>query len=233
MDRLLYPFTLVVLLVWKFALSKEDFLSYFLTRSNLWESPRQSRGFTSMNYPNLAFEEMDASDAYWGAKIVTAFDDELVSALVSAGQYSRPEVRAYLERVFRERRDKIGRYWFGVVSPLEDFELHPSGGELVLRFRDLGVEREYARPEDRTYTCALEEPSRLGRISSVSSVDVPEIPITRDAARAGPPTDRFDRTPMLVVEVSVAGGPLPVRVVIGCDAGGDELKVLGLEHAPR
>ena len=30
--------------------SKEDFLSYFLTRSNLWESPRQSRGFTSINY---------------------------------------------------------------------------------------------------------------------------------------------------------------------------------------
>ena len=49
-DRLLYSFTLVVLLVWKFALSKEDFLSYFLTRSNLWESPRQSRGFTSINY---------------------------------------------------------------------------------------------------------------------------------------------------------------------------------------
>ena len=48
-DRLLYSFTLVVLLVWKFALSKEDFLSYFLTRSNLWESPRQSRGFTSIN----------------------------------------------------------------------------------------------------------------------------------------------------------------------------------------
>ena len=48
-DSLLYSFTLVVLLVWKFALSKEDFLSYFLTRSNLWESPRQSRGFTSMN----------------------------------------------------------------------------------------------------------------------------------------------------------------------------------------
>ena len=46
----MYSFTLVVLLVWKFALSKEDFLSYFLTRSNLWESPRQSRGFTSINY---------------------------------------------------------------------------------------------------------------------------------------------------------------------------------------
>ena len=45
----MYSFTLVVLLVWKFALSKEDFLSYFLTRSNLWESPRQSRGFTSIN----------------------------------------------------------------------------------------------------------------------------------------------------------------------------------------
>ncbi len=44
MDRLLYSFTLVVLLVWKFALSKEDFLSYFLTRSNLWESPPAEPG---------------------------------------------------------------------------------------------------------------------------------------------------------------------------------------------
>ena len=55
-DRLLYSFTLVVLLVWKFALSKEDFLSYFLTRSNLWESPRQSRGFTSINYHVPAYQ---------------------------------------------------------------------------------------------------------------------------------------------------------------------------------
>ena len=45
-----FTFVPLVLLVWKFALSKEDFLSYFLTRSNLWESPRQSRGFTSINY---------------------------------------------------------------------------------------------------------------------------------------------------------------------------------------
>ena len=59
-DRLLYSFTLVVLLVWKFALSKEDFLSYFLTRSNLWESPRQSRGFTSINYgKGVGYAEVD------------------------------------------------------------------------------------------------------------------------------------------------------------------------------
>lgn len=118
------------------------------------------------------------------------------------------------------------------LPPTEPIALG-SGPALVLGFRDLGVERVYACPEDRTYTFVLEEPSKLGRISSVSSVDVPEIPITRDAARAGPPTDRFGRTPMLFVEVSVAGGPLPVRVVIGRDTGGDELKVLGLEHAPR
>ena len=62
-DRLLHSFTLVVLLVWKFALSKENFLSYFLTRSNLWESPRQSRGFTSMNY---ASREINCKIVYYG-----------------------------------------------------------------------------------------------------------------------------------------------------------------------
>ena len=34
------------------------------------------------NYPNLAFERMDEADAYWGAKIVTAFSDELIAALM-------------------------------------------------------------------------------------------------------------------------------------------------------
>ena len=74
----MYSFTLVVLLVWKFALSKEDFLSYFLTRSNLWESPRQSRGFTSINYVGSGCRERDNRG-------VSAFGAELIERMNAVG----------------------------------------------------------------------------------------------------------------------------------------------------
>ena len=97
----MYSFTLVVLLVWKFALSKEDFLSYFLTRSNLWESPRQSRGFTSINYLSVfRFAGTTAFLCYavalwqnsiwdkraWSTTAKSTFDG-LVYALVTAGVF--------------------------------------------------------------------------------------------------------------------------------------------------
>jgi hypothetical protein len=183
------------------------------------------------NYPNLAFEEMDASDAYWGAKIVTAFTDEMIEALVSAGNYSRPEVRAEVERTFRERRDRIGRYWFSEVSPLEGFEL--SRGEGVswnLRFRNLAVERGYARSGERRYRFELRDPADLERIDQGETSG--EISLQLDPSLAGATPDRFGRTVRLVVDVFALSEAQPVRVVIGNDSDGGP-KVLGWEHAPR
>ncbi len=172
---------------------------------------------------------MDASDAYWGAKIVAAFTDELIVALASAGQYSRPEVAADVERTFRERRDRIGRYWFEVVSPLEGFEL--AGGEgrsRQLRFRDLGVERGYAR--ERRYRFETRDATKLERIAQGETAG--EISLEIDPSPPALPPDRFGRSPRLVVDVFASPEALPVRVVIGTDSEGGP-KVLGWKHAPR
>jgi len=62
-------------------------------------------------YPNPAFDERTERDLRWGARIVAGFTDEHIRAAVSRGRYSDPAAAAYLERVLRERRDRIVARW--------------------------------------------------------------------------------------------------------------------------
>jgi hypothetical protein len=190
------------------------------------------------NYPNLAFEEMDVTDAYWGAKIVAAFTDEMIRTLASAGRYRRPEVTEYVEKSFRERRDHIGRHWFSVVSPLESMELSLEGPSWKLRFRDLGVERGYVASGERSYRFEIREPSKLVRIGQGASQTVGEIRFEPKGSLAPMAVDRFGRSPLLVVDVfalakTTVAEALPVRVFIGADSSSPRPKVLGFLHAPR
>jgi hypothetical protein len=87
-------------------------------------------------YPNPAFERCTNRDGYWGAKIVMSFGDQEIRAMVGQGRYSDPGAAAELTRLLSQRRDMIGRYWFGRVNPLDRFAFE--GEELV--FADLAVE---------------------------------------------------------------------------------------------
>ncbi len=100
--------------------------------------------------PNPAFENMTDRDAYWGAKIVMAFRDEHLAALVKAGQFSDQEAEAYLLRTLIERRDRIGHHWFGKVNPLEYFETEYKDSALYFKFDDLAV-KYGLEPGDATY----------------------------------------------------------------------------------
>jgi hypothetical protein len=86
-------------------------------------------------YPNPAFEKCTNRDAYWGAKLVMAFSDEDLQAIVSTAQYSDPAAAAELVRLLAERRDMIGRYWFARANPLDHFRL--AGNQL--HFTDLAI----------------------------------------------------------------------------------------------
>ena len=87
------------------------------------------------NYPNPAFDQRTPEDEYWAAKIVMAFSDDDIRAIVETAQYSDPAATDYMVNTLKERRDKIGRAFFGKVLPLEDF--HITNG--ALEFRDLAV----------------------------------------------------------------------------------------------
>lgn len=105
--------------------------------------------------PNPAFDNMTARDGYWGAKIVMAFSDEHLQALVDAGQYSNPDAAAYLFEQLKVRRDKIGRYWFGRVNPLDRFVRTGTDMNLQLEFVDLADEYGFHTAENSRYDFAI------------------------------------------------------------------------------
>jgi hypothetical protein len=82
------------------------------------------------------FRKMALGDAYWGAKVVASFSDRQIAAAVDAAGYEDPRASAYLRQILSERRDKIARYWFARVAPLDFFEVRD--GEL--HFHDLAVD---------------------------------------------------------------------------------------------
>ncbi|HUP01168.1 MAG TPA: hypothetical protein VM737_06570 [Gemmatimonadota bacterium] len=72
------------------------------------------------NMPNAAFDNVDARDGYWGAKLVMSFTDAQLFAVVQAAEYSDPAAARYILDGLKARRDLTGRYWFARVSPLDD-----------------------------------------------------------------------------------------------------------------
>ncbi len=87
--------------------------------------------------PNAAFANLTRRDGYWAAKIISAFSDAHLEAIVAEGGYRNLDAARWVVRVLGERRDKIARYWFDRVPPL-DFFTHESG---VVQFHDLGADR--------------------------------------------------------------------------------------------
>ncbi|MBI2952275.1 hypothetical protein HYY27_09275 [bacterium] len=102
-------------------------------------------------YPNPAFERCTNRDGYWGAKIVTSFSDEDIAAMVRTGHLSDPGAEAELTRLLIERRDMIGRHWFGRTNPLDRF----SADERGIRFEDLTVQGRLASASGTTYLYRL------------------------------------------------------------------------------
>lgn len=111
-------------------------------------------------YPNPAFENKTARDCLWGARIVMAWRDEHLRALIEAGQYSDPQAEDYLFQTLKKRRDKIGRYWFSKVNPLDNFQLTQTPDKLTIAFEDLGVKYELW-PDDAAYDYSIVHNGRV------------------------------------------------------------------------
>ena len=82
------------------------------------------------------FREIALRDAYWGAKLVASFSDAQIAAAIDAAGYEDPRAPAFLLTTLAARRDKVARYWFDRVAPLDFFHVD----EGVLRFRDLALD---------------------------------------------------------------------------------------------
>lgn len=101
--------------------------------------------------PHSAVADCTRQDAYWAAKIVSAFGDRQLRLVVEQGRYRDPAAVDYLVRTLAARRDRIARHWFAQVPPLDYFT--PVAGGVA--FADLAVERGYARAGRTRYRYRL------------------------------------------------------------------------------
>jgi hypothetical protein len=145
----------------------------------------ESREFQPMEWkplqPNAAFANLNRRDGYWAAKILSAFTDEHLRAAVSTGGYRDPRAAEYVTRTLAERRDKIARYWFDRMPPLDFFV--PRGDALM--FHDLGVERGLypgPKPSYRVRCAVVDADRNAARWTEWSDLQGTALPLASGAA---------------------------------------------------
>jgi hypothetical protein len=76
--------------------------------------PRQWRP----QIPTPAYREMRDDDAFWAARRVVAFNDDLIRAAVHTGEFSDPVAEKHVVEVLIKRRDKIASVYLTAVNPI-------------------------------------------------------------------------------------------------------------------
>jgi hypothetical protein len=103
---------------------------------------------------------MTERDAYWGTKLVTAFTDAQIEAVIAAADLPAPDA-AYATHALEVRRDILGRRYLRAIAAVEEPALSPDGGEVC--FQDLAIARGYATPAEARYRVEVDD-GRGGRL---------------------------------------------------------------------
>jgi hypothetical protein len=93
-------------------------------------------------YPNPAFLNRLPDDTYWAAKQVMSFTTDEIRQLVALGEYDDPKSVEHITNTLAQRRDKIGRAFFALLPPLDNFAVEND----ALIFDDLAVKHGVAEP---------------------------------------------------------------------------------------
>ena len=102
-----------------------------------FESARFEPELWKPEYPNPAFENMRADDAFWAARIVARFSDDAIRAVVGRARFSEAGAAEFAVRTLIERRDKVLKFWLPGVNPIVSPALDASG---TLTFQNAAVE---------------------------------------------------------------------------------------------
>lgn len=192
------------------------------------------------NWPNEAFVNMTARDAYWGAKLVGSFTDEQIRAAVDAGELPNEAAADTLTQMLIYRRDRIVDHWYGTVSPVENPTVSSvDAAGFALAFEDYGI-RDGAWPAtDATYEWEFEHRA-LGRRWRGTAAARPgshrqilEVAGAGGSSRAeGPSGEEAIATLRIRVVVNGRenGTARAARVFLAWDPGSERYRVAGLEH---
>lgn len=94
-------------------------------------------------YPNPAFDNLRADDAFWAARLVARFSDDVLKAVVAKARFSEPGAADHIVATLIKRRDKVLRVWLTGVNPVTEPTLSEDG---ALTFQNPAVKAGVASP---------------------------------------------------------------------------------------
>ena len=97
------------------------------------------------DYPNPAFRNARPEDRFWAARIVSAFTDEAVEAVVRSAQFTDPGATEYLTKTLLERRAKVLSAWLNGTNPVVNLALSETG---ELTFENAAERAGVAKPAE-------------------------------------------------------------------------------------
>jgi hypothetical protein len=156
--------------------------------TNYWEGARSVGRFEGDDfdpvkwrpeYPNPAFDNMRADDAFWAARLVARFSDDAIRAIVARARYSERGAGEHIANTLIKRRDKVLRAWLTGINPLADAKL---GNDGILVFENSAVAARVAAPATR-YTLAW---SRFDNATNATTGAPVETTATETRATAPP-----------------------------------------------
>jgi hypothetical protein len=131
------------------------------------------------NYPNPAFANMRADDAFWGGRLVSRFSDAAIRAIVDEVKFDDGGAAERIARVLIERRDAISRVWLNSANPTVDPRLAADG---TLTFTNAAIAARAATP-GRGYTVSW---ARFDNESGDVAASVETQEVTEPRASAPP-----------------------------------------------
>ena len=174
-------------------------------------------------YPNPAFDNLRADDAFWAARRVIAISDEAIRAVVGTAEYTDPEATDYLTRVLIKRRDKVAALWLNGVLPVVDPALDDKG---VLTFRNVAVEAGVARPADAYHVRWFRFDNATNEAAPVGDEErTSELKATVPAALLA---NEYVMAELRATHPTYAGWATPLRAYFHRESGG--WRLVGLER---
>jgi len=123
--RLAWPFAVIVALMLVLCNASLDVMSGMRALSNAEGARSKALAYAVRDLEQYA--QMRDDDAFWAARRVAAFTDELIRAAVHTGEYSDPAAEKYLGDVLIKRRDKIASTYLTAVNPIVAPRLDANG----------------------------------------------------------------------------------------------------------
>jgi hypothetical protein len=176
-------------------------------------------------YPNAAFDNMRADDAFWAARIVSKFSDADIRAIVEKARYSDPRATEYITATLVERRNRVLKTWLPAVNPLVDFALTSDG---QLTFSNAAVAAGIATPAE-SYRM------RWARFDNATGSATGETEVTSTETRVAAPAQILTGSQFVQVEIAsfhpeFPAWSTPVTVHFRRDGAG--WTVVGIKRLP-